>query len=47
MSEETIYTEQELSEMADAILADTNPGELIPEPPKSRKSEPSRSPSGT
>ena len=37
MSEEQVYSEQELSEMADALLSESDPGELIPEPPKPRK----------
>ena len=37
MTQEQSYTEKELSEMADAMLAETGPGELLPEPIKPRK----------
>ena len=37
MAEDTIYTEQELSEMADALLTAAGETELIPEPPKAKK----------
>ena len=37
MAEDTIYTEQELSEMADALLTAAGEPELIPEPPKAKK----------
>ena len=37
MAEDTIYTEQELSEMADALLTAAGETELIPEPPKTKK----------
>ena len=38
MAEDTIYTEHELSEMADALLTAAGETELLPEPPKSKKS---------
>ena len=37
MAEDTIYNEQELSEMADALLSAAGETELIPEPPKAKK----------
>ncbi len=37
MSDEMTYTEQELREMADALLAEADDAELIPEPPKVKK----------
>ena len=37
MADDTIYTEQELTEMADAMLSAAGETELIPEPPKPRK----------
>ena len=37
MSEEKIYTDKELREMADALLAEADQAELIPEPPKAKK----------
>ena len=51
MAEDNIYTEQELSKMADELLNAAGETELIPEPPKSKKSkkkedrnEPAKSP---
>ena len=38
MAEDNIYTEQELSQMADALLSAAGETELIPEPPKAKKS---------
>ena len=37
MTEETMYTEEELKEMADALLNSTDEAELLPEPPKPKK----------
>ncbi len=51
MAEDNIYTEQELSKMADELLNAAGETELIPEPPKSKKNkkkedrnEPAKSP---
>ena len=38
MAEDNIYTEQELSKMADELLNAAGETELLPEPPKSKKS---------
>ena len=38
MADETIYTEEELSKMADELLSASDEPELIPEPPKTKKS---------
>ena len=38
MAEDNIYTEQELSKMADELLNAAGETELIPEPPKPKKS---------
>ena len=38
MAEDNIYTEQELSKMADELLNAAGETELIPEPPKAKKS---------
>ena len=38
MADDTVYTEEELSKMADNLLAAADEPELIPEPPKPRKS---------
>ncbi len=38
MTEDNIYTEQELSKMADELLSAAGEPELLPEPPKPRKS---------
>ena len=38
MADDTIYTEEELSKMADELLSASDEPELIPEPPKTKKS---------
>ena len=38
MADDNIYTEQELSKMADELLNAAGETELLPEPPKSKKS---------
>ena len=38
MAEDNVYSEQELSKMADELLSAAGETELIPEPPKAKKS---------